>query len=122
VIATVEPPKPNVLKRAVGSIPGLGFLKKPKTEELDSPATVARRVQPARFDDTSPVRVKVKIGTDGYVKSAHLLTTSTTAATASSVMRAAREWRFTPAKQANRPVESEMVLTFQPEHGGGSTL
>jgi TonB family protein len=122
VVATAEPPKPHLLKRAVGSIPGLSFLKKPKTEDLDAPPVVARRVRPARFDDTSPVRVKVKIGKDGYVKSAHLLTTSTNAATASSVIRAARSWRFTPARQANRPVESEMVLTFQPDSGGGNAL
>ena len=120
VVATLDPPAPNIVKRAVGSIPGLGFLKKRATDKLDAPPAVVRQVRPSRFDDAQPVRVKVKIDKDGYVRSAHLLTSSASAPTAQSVIRAAREWRFTPARQANRPVESEMVLTFQPAGGGTS--
>lgn len=87
---------------------------------LDAPPKVSRQVKPVHFDVSYPVQVKVKIGRDGYVKSAYLLTTSASAATASSVMRAARGYRFTPARRANQTVESEMVLTFQPQQGEGT--
>jgi TonB family protein len=114
VVARLEPPKPNVVKRAVAAIPGFGFLTKKKKAADDSPAVAVRQVPPARFTEPFPVRVKVKIGSDGYVKSTHLLTSSASAETAQAVMRAARAWRFTPARQENRPVASELILTFEP--------
>lgn len=118
ITAKADIPKPNAIKRAVGSIPGLGFLKKTKESQLDVPPVATRRVAPSRFGDSHPVRVKVKIGKDGYVKSAYLLTSSAKADTIQAVMQAARNWRFTPARQENRPVESELVLTFEPHHNG----
>jgi TonB family protein len=114
MVAANVPAKPTTVKRSIAAKPALAVVKKSSARLAEVPAKVRKRVSPPRLEERTPVLVRVRIGTDGYVKSAHLLTGSASAATASAVMRAARAWRFTPARRANRPVESEMVLTFQP--------
>ena len=116
--ATIEPVKFSAFRRAVGSIPGLGFLKRRKHsgDEDFVPAKAVREVHPLSPEalaEPTPVRIRIAVGTSGEVERADLMTRSVQPLIAGLALEAARKWRFEPAKLDAKPVASELVLNFQ---------
>jgi periplasmic protein TonB len=123
--ATMEPDKGSTLRRAVGAIPGLGFLKKkPKTDDAYTAAKAIRQVRPRSpgfVTKPAPVRVKVLVDESGKVVRVELLNRSVDPRLADLALGAARNWRFKPAIRDEKEVESEVVLEFRfgPNSTGG---
>ena len=118
VEATYEPAKPSVLRKTVGAIPGLGFLKRknpePQSEGYVAPRAL-RQVRPPQmrgFDED--IRLRVRIDQDGFVQGVSLLDRNVPGPVAQAAVNAARRWRFQPATRDRKPVSSEMLITFQP--------
>ncbi|HYO82634.1 MAG TPA: TonB family protein [Bryobacteraceae bacterium] len=120
--AELETPKPSGVRKAVGSIPGLGFLKRKGIEDAQSftgPRAV-REVRPSQVQGFSDeVRVKVRIDEDGYVRAASLVDRNVPGGIAQSAVDAARRWRFEPARRDRKAVQSEMLITFRPTSRDG---
>jgi len=117
-IVTVEPYKAGVLRRTVGSIPGLGFLKRKKQSSGEEfvPARVLtefRPVSPASLTQEVEVNVKLTVSPNGDVERAELVTKRVDVAIAQAAVDAARRWRFHPATLDEKPVASEMLLQFR---------
>jgi TonB family protein len=113
--ATVEPVRVSVVRRAVGSIPGLGFLKRKKRDEAFVPPRPIRQIQPRDFalkPYEEPVRVKVMVDTSGEVASAEVLSRRVEPARARAAVEAAWKWRFSPATENDKPVSAELILSF----------
>jgi hypothetical protein len=116
--ATIEPVKFSAFRRAVGSIPGFGFLKRRKHsgDEDFVPAKAVREVHPLSPEalvQPTPVRIKIAVGASGEVERADLMTRSVEPRIAGLALDAARKWRFEPAKLDEKPIASELVLNFQ---------
>jgi TonB family protein len=115
VAATVEPVRVSVVRRAVGSIPGLGFLKRRKHDEAFVPPRPIRQIQPNGFalqPDDEPVRVKVTVDESGEVASAEVLSRKVEPALARAAVEAAWKWRFAPARVDDKPVSAQLILSF----------
>jgi TonB family protein len=109
------------VRRAVGSIPGLGFLKRRKKEEAFVPPRPIRQIQPsglALASEDEPVRVKVTVTPSGEVASAELVSRKIQPAAAQAAIEAARKWRFAPARVDDKPVSSQIILSFSVSGGG----
>ncbi len=124
----LEPSKPSAVRRVVGSIPGLGFLKrrKPAVEaERYTPPKVVREIRPTSPEGLAEevgVRVRVLLSADGQIERTELLTRKVQPEVARAALEAAQRWRFEPARMDERPVASELVLQFRfPSAGGGGT-
>ena len=125
----MEPSKPSAIRRVVGSIPGLGFIKKKKPsdekENYTPPRAVkeVRPISPAGLTAEVPVRVRVLLNSDGGIEKTELLTRKVEPAIARAAVDAAQNWRFEPAKVDEKPVASELVVQFlfpAAKPGGGS--
>lgn len=117
-VATLEPVKPSVLRRVVGSIPGLGFLKRRKAEpdETWTPARAVRQVRPQSplaLPDDVPVRIRLTVTSTGEVDKAELLSRSVEPRLAERALEAAKRWRFEPARLEEKAVASELILQFR---------
>jgi TonB family protein len=123
--ATVEPVRASVVRRAVGSIPGLGFLKRRKKDEAFIPPRPIQQIQPpglALASEDQPVRVKVTVTPSGEVESAELLSRNIQPAAARAAVEAARKWRFAPATMDEKPVSSQIILSFSVSHGSSKGI
>lgn len=115
VAATVEAVQVSGVRRAVGSIPGLGFLKRKKHDEAFVPPRPLHQIQPAGLAlmaEDEPVRVKVTVAPSGEVASAELVSRRIQPSVARAAMDAARKWRFAPATLDDKPVSSQLILSF----------
>jgi TonB family protein len=110
----VEPAKPSAIRRAVGSIPGFGFLKRRKKDFI-APRAIrqVRPTVPGLVADNDPVRVKVLVDEQGKVADAELVTRKSDPKLAALAIEAAREWQFKPATVNEKPVETELILQFR---------
>jgi len=106
VSATVEKPGSSPLKKVFGwMIPG--------RKKDFVPAKPVRQVQPhVAWDEPTSVAVRVEIDQKGVVRDADLLTKRIDGHLGRSAVEAAKRWRFEPARQEDRPVESSMVVKF----------
>jgi TonB family protein len=114
---TAEPVRISVLRRAIGTVPGLGFLKKRKRDDEDyipprALELIAPQV-PSLVSEDVPVRVKVKVAESGEVASAELVTRNVGPSFARAAIEAARRSSFAPAKLEEKAVASEMILNFR---------
>lgn len=120
--ATVEPARVSGIRRAVGSIPGLGFLKK-KNKKPDfvaaRPIHQVRPASPGHLAEEVPVRVKLLVSESGDVVSAELMGRRVNPELGSLAVDAAKRWKFAPAKEADAPVETEVVVQFRFGPGAG---
>ena len=64
-------------------------------------------------NEPTSVAVRVEIDQKGIVRDADLLTKRVDGDLGRSAVEAAKRWRFEPARQEDRPVESSMVVKFQ---------
>ena len=106
VSATVEKPGSSPFKKVFGwMVPG--------RKKDFVPAKAVRQVQP-HVDSNEPtsVAVRVEIDRKGIVRDADLLTKRVDGHLGRSAVEAAKRWRFEPARQEDRPVESSMVVKF----------
>jgi protein TonB len=65
-----------------------------------------------RMGNEGTVTVRVRIGTDGRVKSAEKLRATSDAFFQATLRHALRSWRFKPATVDGRPIESSKVMTL----------
>jgi TonB family protein len=115
-VATVENDRGSALRRAVGTIPGFGFLKKKRTPQDFTPAKAVRQIRPSSpmpLPGEVPVRVRLNVGKDGRVVSAELVSKRVDARLAQSALEAAREWQFEPARVEEKAVDTEVVVQFR---------
>jgi TonB family protein len=121
-IATiVEPVQVSGVRRAVGSIPGLGFLKRRKKPDAFVPPRPIRRIEPAGLalaNEDEPIRVKVTVAPSGEVASAELVSRKIQPAAARAAVEAARKWRFAPATIDQKPVSAQLILSFSVSAAG----
>jgi periplasmic protein TonB len=110
VVATVEPPPSNPIKKVFRwmKIPGLR-----KDKDFTPPRPI-RQVQPhvAVMEPTS-VAVRVAIDYKGNVWDAEMLTKDVDSKLGLSAIQAAKRWRFEPARMDDKPVASDVVVRFR---------
>ncbi|MEJ7608121.1 MAG: energy transducer TonB [Bryobacteraceae bacterium] len=116
--AIVEPVRASGMRRAVGSIPGLGFLKRRKHSSASDytparPLREFRPLSPPSLSDHVPVRVRLLVTSGGEVERAELLTLKAETVAAELALDAARKWRFEPARLDEKPVASELIVQFR---------
>jgi TonB family protein len=112
----VEPPKRSAIRRAFGSIPGFGFLKRKKASDGEfTPAKPVRQVRPVSPEELKtevPVRVRLTVDQSGNIVDAAVLGYADSKL-AESALDAAKRWEFEPAKVHDEPVETEVILRFR---------
>ncbi|MBC8165356.1 MAG: energy transducer TonB, partial [Bryobacteraceae bacterium] len=116
--ATVEPVRASSLRRAVGSIPGLGFLKRRKHSSAGEytsarPVREVRPISPALLAEEVPVKIRLLVGPRGDVEKVELLSRKVDTNVAQLALDAASKWHFEPARLDEKPVQSEMILQFR---------
>ena len=121
-VVSLEPAQPGMISRSINRIPVLNLLQRQKYRAGDkfSPAKPIRQVKPRMPDEIStdtgyppPVDVKVWIDKTGQVTKAELLSDHTETEIADIAAHAALKWTFEPARLADNPVNSEMVMHFR---------
>jgi TonB family protein len=120
----LENSRPSAVRRVVGAIPMLGFLKKTKSlPENYTPPKVVKEIRPKApvgLAEEVPVRVRVLLNSDGGIDRTELLTRKVDSSVAEAALDAAKRWRFEPARVAAKPVASEIVVQFNfPPSSGG---
>jgi protein TonB len=122
---TVEPVRNSALRRAVGSIPGFGFLKGKKADQAFVHAKAVRQIRPVPpgpVKGAVPVRVKLTIAKTGEVVDAELVNRHVDPVLARSAIEAARKWEFEPARVDDKPVEDQVIVQFRFGSGGDGAL
>jgi len=121
-VVSLEPAEPGFLARGINRIPVVNLLQRRKFRSGDKflPPVPARQVKPKLPIDWArdnghppPVDVKVWIDKTGQVTRAELLSESPEPDIADLAANAALKWTFEPARVADRPVSSEMVMHFR---------
>jgi hypothetical protein len=118
-LVSVQPAQPGVLSRSISKIPILNLLHRTKFKSGDHfmPARPVRQVKPrlpAEMAGSRPGPVDIKIWVDesGHVTRAQPLNDSDPEI-AEMASLAALKWTFEPARLADRPVSSELVMHFR---------
>ena len=121
-LVSLEPTQPGLLSRGINHVPVLNLLQRRtyKAGEHFSPARPVREVKPRissawqmKSDTPSLVDVKVWIDKTGQVTKTELLSDDPEPDMAELASNAAYKWTFEPARLADHPVSSEMVLHFR---------
>jgi TonB family protein len=102
------------------------MLGKGRNKETFVPARAVRQVAPSlpaniKVPEDTRVSVRVELDDTGRVKGTDLVSRNVDTRLANAAMDAARRWRFEPARQRDKRVESSVILHFRfnREQSGG---
>ena len=114
--ADIEQVRGSGLKRAVSAVFGKG-------RDGFVPARAVHQVSPSvpgniKVPEDTRVSVKVALDETGRVKGTDLVSQNVDARLANAAMDAARRWRFEPARQNEKRVESSVILHFRFNQSG----
>ena len=124
---TSEKSSGSALRRAVSTVPGLGWIQRSRTREREAfvPARPVREVNPTlpasvgREIAGGTIEVRVSIDNEGRVRGANLLTRNVDQRVAAAALDAAMRWQFEPARKNQTAVASNMVVHFRVRNRGG---
>jgi outer membrane biosynthesis protein TonB len=121
-VVSVQAAQPGAVSRGINRIPILNLLQRNKYKAGDRflPARPVRQVKPRLSAEwasangyPSPVDVKVWVDENGRVTRAQPLSGESEPEIADMASNAAMKWTFEPARIADRPVSSEVVMHFR---------
>ncbi len=114
---SLEPAEPGVIRRGLHHVPLLNHLGKHtyKSGEQFSPARPVHEFKPLITNQAVEAEVDVRIWIDetGQVTKSELLSGNAQPEIAHIASTAANKWTFQPARIADHPVSSEVVMHFR---------
>lgn len=123
MIASVEPVRPSILRRAIGVLPGLRAFGRGRTQSDDyEPPKVKRTIYPELQPGLAAGNFSLKlfITETGDVERVDVLTKKIEPEMESLLVDAAFKWRFEPARAKEKVVASAVLVEYRPERTGES--